>query len=78
MFGIGALGLLALALTVFAIVLAVKGDDWWTPLPALAVTVVVLAVLAPWLLRHYVPRRVERIGDIERALPFARQTAGNP
>jgi hypothetical protein len=78
-FGIGALAVLALGLAAFAIVLAARGDpDWWMPLPALAVPVVLLAVLAPWLVRRYVPRRVERLEDIERALPFAPRPAGNP
>jgi hypothetical protein len=69
-FGIGSFALMALGLAVFAIILAVNDDpDWWMPLPALAVPVVLLALLGPWLLRRYVPRRVERIEDIERALP---------
>lgn len=69
-FGIASFGLVALGLAILAIVLAVRGDpDWWMPLPALAVPLVLLALLGPWLLRRYVPRRVTTIEDVERALP---------
>jgi hypothetical protein len=68
-FAIGAFGALSLAASGFMLYLAVTGDDWRIGLGALAVALILLAVLGPWVWSRHRPRRIARAEEIERALP---------
>lgn len=68
-FALGAFGALSLAAAGFMLYLAVTGDDWRIGLGALAVALILLAVLGPWVWSRHRPRRVARAEEIERALP---------
>ena len=67
-FVIGSFGLMALAAGGFSIWLAAIGESYVEPLGALAVAGVLLAILAPWTLSRYMPRRIARVEDVERGL----------
>jgi hypothetical protein len=67
-FVMGSFGLMALAAGGFSIWLAAIGESYIEPLGALAVAGVLLAILAPWTLSRYVPRRIARVEDVERGL----------
>jgi len=68
-FAIGAFGALSLAAAGFMLYLAVTGDDWRIGLGALAVALILLALLGPWVWSRHRPRRITRAEEIERALP---------
>jgi hypothetical protein len=69
-FGLGSLGLLAVAFVAFSIVLAVEeGEAWWHPLPGFAVILAVMALLRRTLLRE-APRRALTPDDLARAFAW--------
>lgn len=68
-FVIGAFATLALGVTAFTIHLAATGDDWTIGLGALAVFLILLTILGPWVWSRHRPRRIARVEEIERALP---------
>jgi len=68
-FAIGAFGALSLATASFTLYLAITGDDWTIGLGALAVALILLAVLGPWVWSRHRPRRIASAEAIERALP---------
>jgi len=62
-------GLMTGLLVTFAVYLAVTGEqDWWTPLPALSIPILLILVLYRWIMRRYVPRPVERVEDVDKVL----------
>lgn len=65
----GAFGLMAAFFLAFTGYLAVTGDqDWWMPLPALSVPVLLLLLLHRWILSRYVPRRIAKVEEVEKVL----------
>jgi hypothetical protein len=71
-FGLGSLGLIAAGLVVLAIVLAAEdGRTWWHPLPALVITLAVMAVV--WrVARRDIPRPARIESDLARAFAWQR------
>lgn len=68
-FLIGAFGTMSLAALAFMIYLAATGDDWTIGLGGFAVAAILLAILGPWAWSRHRPRRIQRLEEIERALP---------
>jgi hypothetical protein len=48
--------------------LAMRGDDWRIFLGPLAISAVLLAIIGPWTILRYWPRRIARAEDLKRAM----------
>jgi hypothetical protein len=67
-FLIAVFGAMALGSLYGTIRLATTGDDWRIFLGPLIISAVLLAILAPWTILRYWPRRVSRAEDLKRAM----------